>query len=165
MLGEIGPTQGILSGWTGDAVRCLVIQSCPALLAALWAVAHQAPLSLGILQARILQGVAMPSSTESSWPRDQTQGSWVACEFVSAWATREAQEYRVGSLSLLQRMFPTQESNCSLLHCRQSLYLLGYQRSPKLGIIYDNKPSKRHGGVYFKIQATGSDSVGQILTL
>ena len=28
-----------------------------------WAVAHQAPLSMGILQARILEFVAMPSST------------------------------------------------------------------------------------------------------
>ena len=32
------------------------------LLATLWTVAHQAPLSMGILQARILEWVAMPSS-------------------------------------------------------------------------------------------------------
>ena len=35
-----------------------------------WIVAHQAPLSLGILQARILEWVAMPSSRGSSQPRD-----------------------------------------------------------------------------------------------
>ena len=60
---------------------------------------------------------------------------------------------KVGSLSLLQWIFSTQESNFSLLHCRlylQILYLLSYQRSPKLGIIYDNKASERHDGVYFK---------------
>ena len=34
-----------------------------------WAVAHQAPLSMGILQARILEWVAMPSSRRSSPPR------------------------------------------------------------------------------------------------
>ena len=34
------------------------------------------------------------------------------------------------SLSLLQGIFPTQESNRYLLHCRQILYLLSYQRSP-----------------------------------
>ena len=34
----------------------------------------------------------------------------------------------VGSLSLLQRIFPTQESNQGLLHCRQILYQLSYQR-------------------------------------
>ena len=36
----------------------------------------------------------------------------------------------VGSLSLLQEMFPTQESNQGLLHCRQILYQLSYQGSP-----------------------------------
>ena len=38
--------------------------------ASLWAVARQAPLSMGILQARILEWVAMPSSRGSSPPRD-----------------------------------------------------------------------------------------------
>ena len=33
----------------------------------------------------------------------------------------------VGSLSLLQAIFPTQESNQGLLHCRQILYQLSYQ--------------------------------------
>ena len=36
-----------------------------------WTVAHQTPLSMGILQARILEWVAMPSSRGSSQPRDQ----------------------------------------------------------------------------------------------
>ena len=38
----------------------------------------------------------------------------------------------VGSLSLLQRIFPTQESNQGLLHCRQILYQLSYQGRPVL---------------------------------
>ena len=38
----------------------------------------------------------------------------------------------VGSLSLLQRIFLTQESNRGLLHCRQILYQLSYQGSPLL---------------------------------
>ena len=33
----------------------------------------------------------------------------------------------VGSLSLLQGIFPTQESNQGLLHCRRILYQLSYQ--------------------------------------
>ena len=36
----------------------------------------------------------------------------------------------VGSLSLLQWIFPTQESNQGLLNCRQVLYQLSYQGSP-----------------------------------
>ena len=35
-----------------------------------------------------------------------------------------------GSLSLLQGIFPTQESNQGLLHCRWILYQLSYQGSP-----------------------------------
>ena len=37
----------------------------------------------------------------------------------------------VGSLSLLQRLFLTQDSNQGLLHCRQILYQLSYERSRK----------------------------------
>ena len=37
-----------------------------------WSIIHQAPLSMGILQVRILEWVAMPSSRGSSQPRDQT---------------------------------------------------------------------------------------------
>ena len=41
-----------------------------------------------------------------------------------------------GSCSLLQGIFPTQESNLGLLHCRQILYRLSYEGSP---IIKDAK--------------------------
>ena len=48
------------------------LQSCWTL------VAHQAPLSMGILQARILEWVAMSSSRGSSQPRDWTRISrWI----------------------------------------------------------------------------------------
>ena len=36
----------------------------------------------------------------------------------------------VGSLSLFQQIFPTQELNWCLLHCRGILYQLSYQRLP-----------------------------------
>ena len=38
----------------------------------------------------------------------------------------------VGSLSCLQGIFPTQGSNPGLLHCRQNLYQLSQQGSPKM---------------------------------
>ena len=47
----------------------------------------------GILQARILERVAMPSSSQSSQPRHRTQVSHMAGGFFTFWATREAQEY------------------------------------------------------------------------
>ena len=40
--------------------------SCSQLFTTLWIVAHQPPLSMGILKARILEWVAMPTSRGSS---------------------------------------------------------------------------------------------------
>ena len=39
---------------------------------------------------RILEWVAYPFSSESSWPRNQTGVSSIAGEFFTSWATREA---------------------------------------------------------------------------
>ena len=50
----------------------------------------QAPLSMGILQARILEWVAMPSSKVSSQPRDWTQVSCITGRFFTNWAIMEA---------------------------------------------------------------------------
>ena len=58
-----------------------------------WTVTHQAPLSLGILQMRILEWASMPSS---------------------------------------RGIFPTQRSNPGLLYCRQILYFLNHQGSPRM---------------------------------
>ena len=84
----------------------------------------------GILQARILEWVAFPFSRQSSQPRDQTQISRVEGRFFTSWATGKPKNIGVGSLSLLQQIFPTQESNRGLLHCRWILYQLSYQGSP-----------------------------------
>ena len=59
-------------------VLCLVAQSCPTLCYSMDYVARQAPLSM-ILQARILEWVAVPSSRWSSQPRDQTHISYIPC--------------------------------------------------------------------------------------
>ena len=42
----------------------------------------------GILQARILEWVAIPFSRRSSQPRDKTQVSCIAGRFFTVWATR-----------------------------------------------------------------------------
>ena len=82
----------------------------------------------GTLQARILESVAFPFSRGSSQSRDQTQISHIAGTFFTSSAIREAPGILEWlRLSLLQRIFPTQESNWGLLHCRQILYQLSYQ--------------------------------------
>ena len=53
--------------------------------------AQEAPLSMGILQARILKWVVMPSSSRwSSQPSDQTQVFPIAGRCFTVWATRGA---------------------------------------------------------------------------
>jgi hypothetical protein len=47
-------------------------------------VAHQAPLSMGIFQARVLEWVDIPSSRGSSQPSDGTQVSHVAGGFFAS---------------------------------------------------------------------------------
>ena len=47
----------------------------------------------GILQARILEWVAIPFSRASSQPRDRTQLFYTAGIFFTVWATREAHCY------------------------------------------------------------------------
>ena len=82
-----------------------------------------------ILQARILEWVAFSFSRGSSQPRDQTQVSRITGGFFTSCATTP-KSTGVGSLSLLQWIFLTQESNQGLLHCRQVLYQLSYKGSP-----------------------------------
>ena len=96
---------------------------------------------MGILQARILEWGAMPSSRGSSQPRDQTQVTHTAGGFFTDWAMREAQEVDWEILSLLQTIFPTQESNRGLLHYRQVLYQLSYQGSWQMTLVRPYKLS------------------------
>ena len=62
-----------------------VAQSC--LFVIPWTVACQTSLSMGILQVRILEWVAMPFSRGSSQPRDRTQVSQIAGGFSTVRVT------------------------------------------------------------------------------
>ena len=55
----------------------------------------------GILQARILEWVAIPFSRESSWPRDWTWVSRASGRFFTVWVTREVQWHMLLLLLLL----------------------------------------------------------------
>ena len=71
-----------------DVCVCLVTQSCLTLCNPVDYIACQAPLSMGILQVRILEWVAMPFSRGSSQPRNWTQVSHTADRFFTIWATQ-----------------------------------------------------------------------------
>ena len=56
--------------------------------------------------------------------------------FVTPWTVQcvkfSRPEYRVGSFSFLQGIFPTQGSNPDLPHCRKNLYQLSLKGSPRI---------------------------------
>ena len=116
----------------------------------------------GICQVRILEWVVISSSRGSSWPRDQTLFSCLSGRFLitkppgkpsysvekkesescvwlfatpwtiySPWNS-PGQNTGVGSLSLLQGIFPIQGSNPGLPHCRQILCQLSHKGSPRI---------------------------------
>ena len=61
-----------------------------------------------ILQARILEWVAISSSRWSFWPRDQTRVSCIVGRFFPVWATREAPRILYGFIQFVV----LKEENC-----------------------------------------------------
>ena len=79
----------------------------------------------GILQARILEWVVIPFCRDlpKSGIKPRSPALQVNC--LPAEPQGKPKNTGGGSLSLLQRIFSTQESNQGLLHCRRILYLSG----------------------------------------
>ena len=71
----------------------------------------------GILQARVLEWVAISFSRGSSQPGDWTQVSCIAGGFVTVWATREAQ---LPNTSLIKKKY-------SLKERKESFYNLSWE--------------------------------------
>ena len=67
--------------WQGEVKAA---QSCPTLCNPMDCTVH------GILQVPVLEWVVIPFSRGSSQPREGTQVSFIAGEFFTSWATREA---------------------------------------------------------------------------
>ena len=71
-------------------LKALVGQSCPTL----WDLMDCSPPGSsvhGILQARVLEWVAIPSSRGSSWPRDRIWVSWIAVDSLPSEPLRKPQ--------------------------------------------------------------------------
>ena len=87
---------GDISWWFwlhfSNNLMCLVIQSCPTLCIPMDCNLPGSSVH-GILQARILEWVAMPFS-RSSWPRDRNWVSCIAGGFFTNGATRKARYFK-----------------------------------------------------------------------
>ena len=84
--------------------------SCVCFFVTLWTAARQAALSMAILQARILEWVAMPFPRRSSQPRSPA----LRADSLLPEPSGKPKNSGVGSLSLLQWIFPTWEWNQGL---------------------------------------------------
>ena len=101
--------------------------SCVSLLCCVWlflipgTVAHEAHLSMEILQARILEWVAMSSSGGSSQPSYRIWSP--ALQWILYHLSHQGSPWILERVAdpFLQGIFPTQESNHGLLPCRQIL--------------------------------------------
>ena len=101
-----------------------VTQSCLTLCSPMDHTVH------GILQARILEWVAFSSSRGSSQPGIKPRSPALQVDSLPAEPQGKPKNTEVGSLSILQGIFPIEKSNQGLLHCRQVLYQLSNQGSP-----------------------------------
>ena len=100
----------------------------------------------GILQARILEWVPCHSSRGSSQPRSPA----LRADSLPAEPPGKPKNTGVGSLSLLQQIFQTQESNQGLLHCRQILYHLSYQRALEIWLQEKQSSQSNHSWLPYK---------------
>ena len=109
--------------------------SCVRLCATLWTVAPQAPLSMGILQARIT-GVGCHALLQGIFSTQESNPGLLHYRQILYCLSHQGSPgiTGVGSLSLFQGIFLTQKLNQGLLHCRQILYQLSYQGSPRATI-------------------------------
>ena len=81
----------------------------------------------GILQARILEWVDYPFPGDLPNPEIEPRSLALQADSLPAEPQGKPKNTGVSSLSLLQHIFQTQESNRGLLHCRRILNWLNYQ--------------------------------------
>ena len=82
------------------------------------------------LRSRVNRSILIATVKSESESRSVVSDSWWPHGLYSPWNS-PGQNTGVGSLSLLQGIFPTQGSNTGLLHCRWILYHLTNKGSPR----------------------------------
>ena len=110
---------------------CLVTQSCPTLCNPM----DNSPRGFSVHgnpQARILEWIAMPSSRTFPNSGIKPRSPELQAYSLPSKPPGKPKKNGMGSLSLLQGIFPTQGSNPGLPNCRQILYQLSYQGSPRV---------------------------------
>ena len=92
--------------------------------------APQAPLSMGFSRQEYWSGLPCPPPGDLPDPGIKPRSPTLLVESLPSEPAGKPENTGVGSLSLLQGIFPTQKSIQGVLCCRWILYQLSYQRSP-----------------------------------
>ena len=129
----------------------LVTQSCPTLCNPMDCTPPAFSVH-GIIQARILEWVAISSYRESCQPREQTQFSCIAGKFFTIWATGEApckdqcKAFRERHLFILGGSKITADHDCS--HEIKRCLLLGRKAMINLDSILKSRHHFANKGLY-----------------
>ena len=89
-----------------------------------------------ILQGRIPRWIAFPYPGNLSNPGIKNRSPALQVDYLPAEPQGKPKNTGIGSLSLLQQIFPTQELNQGLLLCSWILYQLSYQGSPLSNMVH-----------------------------
>ena len=110
---------------------CLVTQSCLTLWNPTDSSVHQAPLSMGLSRPEYWSGLPCPPPGDLPNPGIEPRSPALQADSLPSEPPGKSKNTGVCSLSILQGIFPTQESNWGLLHSKPILYQLSYQGSHK----------------------------------
>ena len=109
---------------------CAKLLSPVPLSATPWTVAHQASLSMGFPMQEFWSGLLSPTPGDLPNTEIKPRSPTLQADSLLSEPPGKPMNTELGSLFLLQGIFPTQELNQGLLNCRQILYQLSYQGSP-----------------------------------
>ena len=93
-------------------------------------IAFQAPLSMGFSRQEYWSGLSCPPPRDLPNTGIEPRSPALLADSLSSEPPGKSKNTGVGSLSLLQRIFLTQELNQSLLCCRRIVNQPSYQGSP-----------------------------------
>ena len=99
---------------------------CVYLFATPWTIACQTPLPTELSRQEYWSGLPFPSPEDIPNPEIKPRSPALQADSLPSEPLGKPKNTGVRRLSLLQGIFPTQESNLGLLHCRWILYQLSY---------------------------------------
>ena len=109
-----------------------------------WTVACQAPLSMGFSRQAYRRGLPCPPAGDLPNPGIEPRSPILQVDSLLSEVPGKPMNALVGSLSLLKRIFQTQESNQGLLHGRWILCQLSYQGRHTFWLRIDKKLCRDH---------------------